>query len=333
MAFLKRVRSWRGFTLIELLVVIAIIAILIALLVPAVQKVREAAARTQCTNNLKQMCLGIINAADTNRGLLPPGLGNYPVRDGAPGNGEGGLLFHILPYVEQDNPYKVSICPRPGGPGDDGRNGSNYPYYSQWNAIQVKVPIYICPSDPTQDMGWAQSKTSYAYNGQIFGLSYPWGWGQGGKRFPASIQDGTSNTLFMTERAVNTAGANSWSPDEGFNYWPDWGPSIHSTETSEQNRWNNPLAAGPPFYLRPALGCGPSPGNNGITTGVCGNATQTPPNGILQAGGNRANSPHTGGIVAGMGDGSVRFVSAGISKVTWVAVFTPAKGEVLGPDW
>src|SRR5258708_3477514 len=102
-------RRWRGFTLIELLVVIAIIAILIALLVPAVQKVREAAARTQCQNNVKQMALGTINCSDTYRGLMPPGLGTYPSRAVTRNNGQGGLLFHILPFVEQNALYQSSL--------------------------------------------------------------------------------------------------------------------------------------------------------------------------------------------------------------------------------
>src|SRR5207237_5530745 len=127
----------------------------IALLVPAVQKVREAAARTQCQNNLKQITLATINCSDTFKGLMPPGLGTYPSRRVNPGNGQGGLLFHILPFLEQANLYKSSL-------GTDGRN-NNYSTYSAWN-VQNKtvVPTYICPSDPSAQGGWANSKTSYA---------------------------------------------------------------------------------------------------------------------------------------------------------------------------
>src|SRR5262245_13417088 len=105
---------WRAFTLIELLVVIAIIAVLIGLLVPAVQKVREAANRMVSANNLKQMTLATVNAADTYQGNMPPGYGYYPNKNPviwnsqlqtqtwAQNDGYGPIHFHILPFIEQE---------------------------------------------------------------------------------------------------------------------------------------------------------------------------------------------------------------------------------------
>src|SRR5579885_3200079 len=102
-------RARPAFTLIELLVVIAIIAVLIALLVPAVQKVREAAARTQCTNNLKQLGLATHNCNDVFK-RLPPVFGWFPSDDNSVGSGTGygSVLFHLLPYIEQQALYKNS---------------------------------------------------------------------------------------------------------------------------------------------------------------------------------------------------------------------------------
>src|SRR5436190_16750669 len=102
-----RVRRFvlKGFTLIELLVVIAIIAILIGLLVPAVQKVREAAARTQCVNNLKQWGVAAHNCHDQYK-RLPPGLGY--MGGGSTGNAWGNAIFHFLPFMEQNPLYNSS---------------------------------------------------------------------------------------------------------------------------------------------------------------------------------------------------------------------------------
>src|SRR5881398_3305631 len=121
MVVIKALRRWRGFTLIELLVVIAIIAILIALLVPAVQKVREAAARTQCLNNLKQIGLGAQGYHDIQKRMALGGINTNNPRDWC-------AQFQILPYVEQKAIYDLgNILQSSQGAG---------------------VPIYICPSRP-----------------------------------------------------------------------------------------------------------------------------------------------------------------------------------------
>ncbi len=317
---LRSLRS-RGFTLIELLVVIAIIAILIALLVPAVQKVREAAQRAQCQNNLKQIALGTVNCADTYQGLLPPGIGLYPYRKAINNNGYGSVFFFILPFVEQAPMYKASFQ------GSEGRNGGASAY-DAWAIQQTAagspslVPIYICPSDPSATGGWANAKTSYAYNANVFGAAFLGGWGQGSYRFPASISDGTSNTLFFTEKEVQSYGGQSgWSPDSGFNCWSDWGPAVSSVESGSQPTGVNALfMVQPPYCGNPAVANGCNCNASGQGNGWCGD-------------GNRANSPHTAGITAAMGDGSVRFVTQAVSAVTWWNAFTPAGGIPLGPDW
>jgi prepilin-type N-terminal cleavage/methylation domain-containing protein len=143
----------KGFTLIELLVVIAIIAILIGLLLPAVQKVREAAAKTQCSNNLKQLGIAAHNYASMNAGRLPPGyLGTYPnlvqTTPGYPAQFVGVLTF-LLPHVEQEATFREFAA---GLPSDyfSLTSQSTGPYWGQlgpWNAAQVKINTFLCPSD------------------------------------------------------------------------------------------------------------------------------------------------------------------------------------------
>jgi len=211
-----RIRS--AFTLIELLVVIAIIAILIGLLLPAVQKVREAAARMQCTNNLKQLGLGTIHCADTNDGKIPPSVGLYPSQQPAAGNMNGSNLLAILPYIEQDNLYRST-----SSTGDDRNNFLQC--YSLWtNLADKNVKTYICPSDYTHPQdAWARS--SYGSNGQLFRAGYG-AWGNKVKRYPVDLSlDGTSNTILFTEKlAICNTGT---YPD---NFWPDWGSIVASEE-------------------------------------------------------------------------------------------------------
>src|SRR5438067_665036 len=136
MLTLSRPTRRRGFTL---LVVIAIIAVLIGLLLPAVQKVREAAQRIRCVNNLKQLGLAAQSYHDSN-GHLPPGVGYYPTAT----NGVfGTYFFHLLPHVEQDNLYRSAWGPVPFPPPA----GATAGYYPGNNGVySTPVPGFLCPS-------------------------------------------------------------------------------------------------------------------------------------------------------------------------------------------
>lgn len=279
-----------GFTLIELLVVIAIIAVLIGLLVPAVQKVREAANRMTCTNNLKQISLAIANCTDQNDQKMPPGIGLYPSRTMSVGLSQGGILFHILPYIEQDALFKNSYIV-------DDRN-NNYLTYSQWGLPNpTKVKTYICPSDATNPID-GHALSSYAYNGQTFFMSYSGGWGYGNKKL-SFVTDGSSNTIYFTEKMTKAYGADGWAPGGDQNYWPDWGPAI--ADTADGGQPSGPAAM---FQVQPKIGAN------------------------TNAAGNRASSPHSGGINAAFGDGSVRFVSQGVAPATWWTMLTPNGGDI-----
>ena len=118
----------------------------------------------------------------------------------------------------------------------------------------VIVPAYVCPSDPTADINWLLVTTSYAYNGNVFTVWYAWGWGQTHK-FPGWVSDGTSNTIFFTEKEVGSMGTTSsgtWCPDyPGLNVWVDWGPCVNSQESGSQ-----PTGTASMFQYNPPMGCG-----------------------------------------------------------------------------
>jgi len=326
MLFRRFARYCRGFTLIELLAVIAIIAILIGLLVPAVQKVREAAARMSCTNNLKQIVLATHNCCDTNQTTMPCGIGDYPPfkpngtrcssNNAGFGSAFGGVLFFLLPYIEQDNVYKSCICP--SGHGYDPEQGVRPA--GNGGVMQDIVKTYTCPSDPTGNggfTGWA-SAGSYAFNGMIFQADW-----NGNSHFPASITDGTSNTIFFTETYAMANGSQitpQYNGDATL-WWWDYNSFETPTASNGDCGGLNYFGTAYTPLIKPTLpfcatNTTPWTWGGKVSTCMC-----------------RATSPHTGGINAGLGDGSVRFVSSGVSGATWFAACTPASGETLGSDW
>jgi prepilin-type N-terminal cleavage/methylation domain-containing protein len=246
--------SRQGFTLIELLVVIAIIAILISLLLPAVQKVRMAAARAQSANNLKQMAIGTHVLHDA-LNMLPPAFGWQP-RFGTYGpywsGGEGSYgtpFFHLLPFVEQDNLYKSTVQAY-------GNGKAHFPWNS--GARQRGIKLYYNPLDPTEGTdgtfdgpGFAAYQylpywdkpaepagkfgaCGYAFNFVVFGFTRPNGeydytlgypnmtWIVDRQaRIPDSFADGTSNTLLYTEKYAKCGvGGSMW----GFTSYDEFSP-------------------------------------------------------------------------------------------------------------
>jgi prepilin-type N-terminal cleavage/methylation domain-containing protein len=290
----------RGFTLIELLVVIAIIAILIGLLLPAVQKVREAAARSQCSNNLKQIALATMNCADTHQGSMPPGNGLYPVRAKSAGNGDGGFFFHLLPFIEQNNLYQASLEPT-GASSSDNKGLPTYTGNGYAKNTGSQVPViktYECPSDPTQQNPSTQGNlTSYAINGQVFMQ-----WKYGFARYPSTFTDGTSQTLLFTEKERHCLASNKFG-----NYWPDTIDPTIALPHPVFNLGQEAVGLGKTYFL-----IQPTQQNcrwDWATTG------------------------HTSCILCAMGDGSVHITSQGTSTATWWYALTPNGGEILPSDW
>ncbi|MDR3634020.1 MAG: DUF1559 domain-containing protein [Isosphaeraceae bacterium] len=353
-------RRSRGFTLIELLVVIAIIAVLIALLLPAVQAAREAARRSQCVNNLKQLGLGVHNYISSQE-VLPPSGGWNGTLSGVSNNVQQyqSMKVRLLPFMEQQSLFNAvnfsfGIC---------SINTGSDPTYTSATLVATRLSMFMCPSDQNPGntgTGWAGSafvisSSGTPYQGYIgvgnyfnnlgtnrnYNGGYMTGpaWFLGGHSqigvvvSLASITDGTSNTAMFSEAVKGYSGAYksvlgaNWYASDGWNW------NLHTNDLGD----NQACQAGGPnsgkgwdykgeYWMYHDSGRG-----GGYTHTII-------PNGLSCAccspweSRTAASSAHPGGVNVLMLDGTVKFIKTSVNYVTWLATGTMNGNETVSGD-
>jgi prepilin-type N-terminal cleavage/methylation domain-containing protein/prepilin-type processing-associated H-X9-DG protein len=361
-----RIRNRPGFTLIELLVVIAIIAVLIALLLPAVQAAREAARRAQCTNNLKQLGLGVHNYISS-QNCFPPLMTNFNTQGGGPGGGQWplGWAVALLPNFEQAPLYAAANY----------SFGADQPQNNTLSA--TKLSTLICPSEsvaqgPWQSTAWANYAANFGGPASISGWSGPivamTNSNTGSALLPSggpgnlyngnvgtvgieSVTDGTSNTCMFSEKLVGINTAMAITPSSqnarrviyqvsSITVTMDTGGVTQALQfyqacqsipggqnSSGSNIWSGAVWNGSHWGTLRFNAYGHLNVPNGLT---CQDGNAQSPGDITDA--LTPGSNHPGGVNTGMCDGSVRYIKNTINVQTWWALGSRNLGEVVSSD-